>query len=345
MEKEKSRSNLQSLIENRISRRRALASMAATTTAVVAGSQIGNAEAAIGESGHESGQSMTTLDFEEVSHGIDQKIHVAPGHVAEPIIRWGDPLFADSPKIDFDKLSASDQLKQFGYNNDFVVYLPLPIGSESSDHGLLCVNHEYTNAELLFDDLDYRKKAETMTKQQSMYEMAAHGHSVVEIKREGRKWRVVKGKYNRRISALETRCKISGPAAGHKRLKTSDSPDGTECTGTLNNCAGGVTPWGTVLVAEENFQTYFGGQLVEGPEQENHRRYGLGDCKYAWHRFFRRFNVEKEPCGPNLFGWIVEYDPYDPNSTPVKRTQLGRMRHEGATTALTADGPNCCLFG
>ena len=317
------------VIEARMSRRGALGGLLAVAgLGIMGGLMTSRTALANGPS---------SLTFEELPHGYDETHHVAKGHAAEILIRWGDPVTADAPAFDPTKQSAAAQLKQFGYNADFVGFLPLPIGSNNADHGLLCVNHEYTNAHLMFPNFQGKDR---MTRAQVDVEMAAHGHAVVEVKKTGGKWAVVKdSKYNRRLSALETKMRLSGPAAGHRRLKTSADPTGIDVIGTINNCAGGKTPWGTVLIAEENFHGYFGGDPAKTAEARNYKRYGLrAKSSYAWLRYHDRFDVEKEPNEPNRFGWMVEFDPYDPQSVPVKRTALGRFKHEGATAVINRDG-------
>lgn len=179
------------------------------------------------------------------------------------------------------------------------------------------------------------------TPEQTRVEMMAHNGSVIEVKKENGRWRVVENSaYARRIT-LDTPMRIAGPAAGHERMKTGYDPTGTHVFGTINNCAGGKTPWGTVLMAEENFHGYFGGgEPDKMPEARNYKRYGVSASatSYAWHRSVERFDLAKEPNEPNRYGWMVEYDPYDPNSTPVKRTALGRFKHEGATAFVNKDG-------
>ena len=87
---------------------------------------------------------------------------------------------------------------------------------------------------------------------------------------------------------------ITGPAAGHPRLKTSADPTGRRVLGMLNNCAGGVTPWGTWLTCEENFHGYFAGKLPDDhPEARNHARYGVPAGWYAWGKFHDRFDVDQ----------------------------------------------------
>jgi secreted PhoX family phosphatase len=296
----------------------------------------------VGGSGVEAqAASPDASTFAELDHGIDETHHVAEGYNADVLLRWGDPLFDDAPQFDPAALTADGQSKQFGYNNDFIAYFPLPLGSQSSDHGLLCVNHEYTNSNLMFSDVSPGQPYGISSRRHMEVEMAAHGHSVVEVKRDEQgQWSYVQGSpYNRRIMASGPVMTLSGPAAGHERLRTKDDPTGREVIGTFNNCAGGQSPWGTCLMAEENVHFYFSGDPRGTNEAVNHLSLGVtSELRYDWAKYLDRFNVEKEPNEPNRFGWVVEYDPYDPQSVPVKRTALGRFRHEGATTALAKDG-------
>jgi secreted PhoX family phosphatase len=279
------------------------------------------------------------LGFKEVPHGLDEKDHVPEGYERQVLIRWGDPVAPGAPPFDVNALSAAAQEKQFGYNCDFIGYLPLPAGGRSSSHGLLGVNHEYTNPELMFAGLTREKRGD-LNADQCAIELAAHGFTVIEVKREAGQWKVVAdSKYARRFSMASTEFRIAGPAAGHARLKTKADPSGTKAIGTLNNCAGGVTPWGTFLCGEENFHFYFTGKPEGTPETANHLRLGVtGQTRVAWGKHIDRFNIEKEPNEPNRFGWVVEIDPYDAKSVPVKRTALGRIKHEGATIVIAPDG-------
>jgi hypothetical protein len=288
-------------------------------------------------------QAEPSFTFEELDARVAADHRVAQGYDAKVLIRWGDPVVPGAPAFDPMNQSAEAQEQQFGYNNDFIGYLPLPQGSDSSDHGLLTVNHEYTNEELMFPNYT-EDTAETVE-----IEMAAHGLSVIEVRRdaEGGQWSYEPtSEYNRRVSLRSTPVTFSGPAAGHDRLKTSTDADGMRVIGTVNNCAGGTTPWGTSLHAEENFHGYFGGSLPQGhPEARNHERYGVPGEWYSWHKFHSRFDIGQEPNEPNRFGWMVELDPYDPSSTPVKRTALGRFKHEGADIAIGEDGSVSVYMG
>jgi len=282
----------------------------------------------------------TRFAFDEVEAGVDERHHVAPGYHAEVLIRWGDPLFADSPEFDPHGQTADAQAKQFGYNNDFLGFFPI---AGSSERGLLAVNHEYTNEELMFPGLPRQEAKDVafagMTPELVAVEMMAHGGTVVELVRDNGKWRYLEtSPLNRRITA-ETEMLITGPAAGHDLLRTNADPTGTNVKGMLNNCAGGMTPWGTWVSAEENFNGYFWGELKEDHANfANFKRLGAPGNQYAWGKFHDRFDILKEPNEANRFGWIVEIDPTDPNSVPKKRTALGRFKHEGAAMLVNKDG-------
>jgi secreted PhoX family phosphatase len=273
--------------------------------------------------------------FTEVPRSTDDKHHVPPGYSAQVLLRQGDPIRPDAPEYNPATQTGADQEKQFGTDNDFIAFMPLPLGSASSTRGLLGVNHENHRAAICFPG-----NPKQLTREQVAVQIAAQGFSITEVAKEGNQWRVVKdSRYNRRISG-NAPMRIAGPAAGSERMKTSADPTGTRSFGTLNNCAGGTTPWGTILTAEENIQNYFIGDAGKGPEAAARKRYAIsGKGRYAdWGRYHDRFNLDKEPNEPNRWGWIVEIDPYDPNHTSVKRTALGRAAHECATTAVSHDG-------
>jgi uncharacterized protein len=320
------------LIEQRLQRRDAMRGLLGVG-AVAAFSQVPLPVAA-----QETGPS--SLTFKELAHTLDDKQHVAEGYDMQVVIRWGDPVVAGAPAFDPANLTAAAQEKQFGYNNDYLGLYALPAGSRSGDRFLLVANHEYINSNLMFAGLGAGRDANLKTsKEQVRVEMAAVGGAVIEIARQDGAWKVVDGsKFARRISA-NTPMDISGPAAGHELLKTSADPAGRKVLGTINNCAGGSTPWGTWLTCEENFDVYFGGDASKLPLPEMQKRYGVGRATaYGWSRHVDRFDLGKEPNEPNRFGWVVEIDPYQPGAPPVKRTALGRFKHEGCTYALAKDG-------
>ncbi|QPC88012.1 DUF839 domain-containing protein [Mesorhizobium sp. NBSH29] len=285
-------------------------------------------------------QGTTRFVFDEVTAGVDADHHVAAGYDADVLIRWGDPLFADAPEFDPLNQTAEAQAKQFGYNNDYLGFFPI---DGKSDHGLLAVNHEYTNEELMFPEMARQESKEVafaaMTPELVAIEMMAHGGAVVEVLRENGKWTYKKDSpLNRRITA-ETEMEITGPAAGHALMQTNADPSGTKVKGMINNCAGGMTPWGTWISCEENFNGYFMGEMGEAhPNYANFKRLGAPGAQYAWAKYHDRFDIIKEPNEANRFGWVVEIDPTDPNSVPKKRTALGRFKHEGAAMLVNTDG-------
>lgn len=281
------------------------------------------------------------LTFKPVTAKREDSISVADGYRSDVLIKWGDPLFTGSPAFNPENQSAASQISQFGYNVDWMGYLPLPsFESTNPRSALLVANHEYTNAELMFKNWP---GIAAQTREMTDIELAAHGLSVVELQRSNTgAWSYVVGsRFNRRITAM-TPITVTGPAAGSDWLKTSADPAGTTVLGTLNNCAGGITPWGTAITGEENFQAYFAnaGGVPAGAVRTSHTRYGIpsGGGEYSWARHYDRFDTTKTPNEPFRHGYMVEFDPYNPTSRIFKRSALGRFRHEGCTFQVAPDG-------
>ncbi|WP_284618747.1 PhoX family protein [Aquabacterium humicola] len=272
------------------------------------------------------------LGFKSVSASLEDAIRVPEGYTHQVLVPWGDPVGVAGAMPAFKPdagNSGAEQELQMGMHHDGVHYYPL----DGARRGLLVMNHEYVDYGLLYPDGDKTWHADKVRKAQ-----AAHGVSVSEIaQRADGSWQAVRpSRHARRITAA-TPMAVQGPAAGHPMMKTAADPQGRRVLGTLNNCASGKTPWGTYLTGEENWAYYFA--LDADPVDAHHRRWGLRKGRGArWHEHDERFDAAKHPNEPNRFGWIVEIDPFDPTSTPVKRTALGRAAHEGATVALTKDG-------
>jgi secreted PhoX family phosphatase len=327
------------LIGQRFSRRGLLKGALAVSaiSATVGAAALATAEEAKAET------KGSAFSFKEVEAGVDADHHVADGYQADVLLRWGDPLFADAPEFDPARQTPEAQAKQFGYNNDFVGYLPMPGAADPSAHGVLFVNHEYTNPHLMFPGVveikDGKPVMKNATKERYEIEAMAHGATVAEIRKTDGKWALVKdSKYNRRIT-VATEMQLSGPVAGTERVKTNADAGGRKVFGTLNNCSGAMTPWGTFVSGEENFHGYFSGKLPDGHREEaNYKRLAVPSAPYAWGRFEERFDLAKEPNEANRFGWVIEVDPFDPNSVPKKRTALGRFKHEGADSIVAKDG-------
>ena len=271
------------------------------------------------------------LGFKSVPASTADTIVVPEGYQVERLISWGDPLFADVAEFSnqLNKNTAANQKRQFGDNNDGMSFFPV-----DEQTAILAVNNEYTNYELMFEH-----QGKKMTAADVDYAQAAHGVSIITLTKQAQGWRFDKnGRFNRRIDA-NTAMRISGPAQGHALLQTNADPKGEVALGTFNNCANGMTPWGTYLTCEENFNGYFGSDAQVDLSSE-FSRYGIAaeDAGYGWYKFDRRFDLAKEPNEPNRFGWVVEIDPHDPNSIPVKRTALGRFKHENAELVIAEDG-------
>jgi secreted PhoX family phosphatase len=273
------------------------------------------------------------MGFQAIGVSVEDAVRVPPGYSATVLYRWGDPIGHPdgSPAFRPDASNtAAEQALQAGMHHDGMHFFPLPPGSSASDRGLLVVNHEYADDGLLHPDGIGTWTAAKVEKSQN-----AHGVAVVELRATGGAWSVVRpSPYARRITA-RTPIRLSGPAAGVPAMRTAADPDGTRVLGTLNNCAHGVTPWGTYLTCEENYPFYFVNATTPDQRRSGFTAKGRG---YRWNEFDARFDLAAHPNEGNRFGWVVEIDPFDRSSTPVKRTALGRFGHEGAQVTLAPDG-------
>jgi secreted PhoX family phosphatase len=297
--------------------------------------------------------------FKAVGPTREDRILLSPGLRHDVLIGWGDPLFKDDAGLTardirsldwLDAQAAAKQEKRFGTNNDALAFFASP---KKRSSGVLCVNHEYVVPELSFAGFQKDREAWIRAHPEAVSWMqAAHGVSVLDLERGMRGWRVVRGGPSTRRITANTPMQIMGPARGDALLRTNADPSGTTVLGTFANCAGGKTPWGTYLTAEENIQDYFGGarSWAENSADEAtklaYRRWPLRErSAFAWDSTDKRFDVRREPREALRHGWIVEIDPLDPSSTPKKRTALGRFCHEGANTILTADGRVAAYMG
>ena len=274
-----------------------------------------------------------SIGFTPVPVSGEDTVRVPAGYTARALYAWGDATgdARGMPAFRQDATNtADDQLLQAGMHHDGMHYFPLDSRTRN-ERGLLAINHEYTDDGLLHPGGMVPWTAEKVRKAQH-----AHGVSIVEVARDGGNWNIVRpSRYARRITAA-TPMRVSGPAAGHALLRTADDPTGTRVLGTLNNCANGYTPWGTYLTCEENWNNYFANR---GTPTTDERRYGVGaKSAFRWEEHDARFDAAAHPHEPHRFGWVVEIDPYDPAAVPVKRTALGRIKHEGAMMTTTRDG-------
>ncbi len=301
------------------------------------------------------------LPFDAIPTGRADAITVPPGYKATPFIPWGTPITGRYPAfLDDASNSAQDQAEQIGMHHDGMHFFPIDARrgpGRRSDHGLLVLNHEYIDAPLLHPNGPTVVGGKRTIAEEVRKEINAHGVSVVEIRRNvNGEWEVVPSRRNRRITAA-TPMQITGPARGHKLLQTRYSPQGTATRGTQNNCSNGFTPWGTYLTCEENWAGYFATRDTGLPREL--QRYGLrSSSRFGWETLpgdeFERFDATRKTADakgdyrnePNHFGWIVEIDPFDPDSTPVKHTALGRFAHEGLIFAPVKPGrPVVCYSG
>ncbi|MDD7985597.1 PhoX family phosphatase [Lentisphaera marina] len=262
-------------------------------------------------------------DFEELPARQASGLRLAQGFVYKNLCAFGDPLKAGLEDYDPKKLSAQEQQNRFGGACDFI-----HVFEEDDQNAIICINNEFPE-QGQYPDKSERKKA------------AYHsvGVSIAAVKRDAAgDWQVnTSSPYNRRITP-DTKAVITGPAAGHERMKSKASPDGIVSAGTFGNCAGGYTPWGTYLTAEENVQGYFSGQINGHKEEENFKRFGMKNKGNFFATIDSRFDLDSDSQSALHFGLVVEIDPKKPNEPMKKHSMLGRCRHECAKVRVRNDG-------
>jgi secreted PhoX family phosphatase len=304
-------------------------------------------------------------DFKSVPPQNTDALVIADGYRQKVIARWGDSLVTGTPDFDTHRLlgdswlnasAVSAQGRQFGTNADAVGYFAQKQGRAA--RGLVCVNHEYVNGELIWPGhgganmkLEPARAWFDKHPNAAAFMQAAHGVTVMQLVRDKDGWsRELSSPFNRRITA-NTPMDIHGPARGHELMRTNADPTGTRVLGTFANCSAGRTPWGTYLTSEENIDDYFAGAAVNKDTSNPaikgaYRRFELRDYSfYHWDFQDPRFDTAAEPKEAFRFGWMVEIDPFDPKSVPRKRTALGRFQHEGAGTVVGKSGHVAAYMG
>ncbi|MEO8666686.1 MAG: alkaline phosphatase PhoX, partial [Ignavibacteria bacterium] len=294
--------NLEKLIHAKISRRDLLSKAGKTTAFLAVGSILPNQFFDRLIHPEDKSLSKSNISFLPIDASMEDRLILPDGFNFNIIRMWGDKINAE---------------EYFGYNNDFVAYLPIDLlnGGNNSEDGLISVNHEYPSPLFInnYSDEDF-ENGRIKTKEEVDAEMRSVGLSIFRVKKVNGEWKFTDDEnYNRRIDA-NTFIKMSGKAKDR-------FPEFVK--GTLANCSGGVTPWGTILSAEENFQDYFAA--------DNY-------WEYRWNDTEKDFNTEN-------YGWVVEVDPFNKNSVPVKRTSLGRFRHENVAIVISGNEKAVAYMG
>ncbi|ARS51919.1 PhoX family protein [Kushneria konosiri] len=308
----------------------------------------------IRQAGAEPGRRLT-LGFESLPGSMTDGIVVPEGYTAQVLVPWGTPLDSSAARWQQDlRVTPAFQARAMGMHHDGMYHFPLDTQHASRDF-LLAINHEYIDQSALWapqggpthKDEGARPADEVRT------EINAHGVAIVRLRRDdqGHWGPVADDAHNRRITSA-TPMALAGPVAGTPWVVTAWSPEGTHVRGTNNNCASGYTPWGTYLTCEENWPEVFinRGELTADQARlginGERGRYGWESAEHGEQGEFSRFDNTPQGDDPARdyrneargFGYIVEIDPYAPDSTIYKRTALGRFRHEGCWPGRVVEG-------
>lgn len=319
------------VVEGVITRRKLLGgAMAFGTTSILAGTTSMVVDPAAASS---------RIGFQPVPANTLDTVTLPDGYSWHIVTKWGDPLWSNGAEFDQESRGTGrSQELAFGDNNDGMALF------SKGERYVLAANNEYANRGLMYGNREsgLPENADDVRKGK-----AAHGVSVIEVAQRDGRWSVVKDSpYNRKVTA-DTPVALSGPARGHELVKTAADPNGETALGTYNNCGNGRTPWGTYLTCEENFNAYYASTDENFQLTDAMKRYGIGlkDWGYGWWRHDERFDISKHPNECHRAGYVVEIDPLDSTSTPIKRTALGRFKHENAELVVANNGQVVVYMG
>lgn len=366
------------ILEQRISRRSLITKTASGAAALALASSL------VGCNDDDDNNSTPTttvkkpekFTFNPVAKNLNDIVTVPAGYEANVLYALGDPLTQTIPDWDDNNVPSGvsftarsgdchDGMSYFGLNSNSSKY-----DAKASNRGLLVMNHEYINQTFLHPK-GATKVNGRRPEDEVIREVNAHGVSIIELKKDAttQKVEIVKSSpFNRRITA-STVMDFAGTVAGSDLVKTKYSSSAKQTRGTHNNCGNGYTPWGTYLTTEENFIGYFLRNKGDDAKRSAAEiialnRYGLKDgasSRYGWETaigaiesqdLYDRWNAsitadsaDKDyRNGANTFGWIVEIDPFDSRSNPVKRTSLGRFAHEDCRSSRLIEGENLAFY-
>ncbi|KEC86278.1 MULTISPECIES: PhoX family protein [Acinetobacter] len=366
------------ILEQRISRRSLITKTASGAAALALASSL------VGCNDDDDNNSTPTttvkkpekFTFNPVAKNLNDIVTVPAGYEANVLYALGDPLTQTIPDWDDNNVPSGvsftarsgdchDGMSYFGLNSNSSKY-----DAKASNRGLLVMNHEYINQTFLHPK-GATKVNGRRPEDEVIREVNAHGVSIIELKKDAttQKVEIVKSSpFNRRITA-STVMDFAGTVAGSDLVKTKYSSSAKQTRGTHNNCGNGYTPWGTYLTTEENFIGYFVRNKGDDAKRSAAEiialnRYGLKDgasSRYGWETaigaiesqdLYDRWNAsitadsaDKDyRNGANTFGWIVEIDPFDSRSNPVKRTSLGRFAHEDCRSSRLIEGENLAFY-
>lgn len=322
------------ILQAHLKRRTVLAGgvAAAATTFFAAGPAGAVAGSAAAEGDAAASDGSPLIGFTPIPLDDGPVPQIAPEYEYSVVIPWGTKLKASDPDFSWPQTSSAAQERQVGIGHDGMWFFPTGRGADRNRRGVLAINHEFGRNSHVFG------KPAPESLEDVRISQAAHGISMIEIRQTTiGNWEIVPGGRRSSRVHMNTPVEFSGPAAGSPLLQT---PAGDEPTGTLNNCANGYTPWGTYLTCEENTNGYFGA-TGEWEASEGQARYGFSTTGfgYGWENFDPRFDLSNPDYknSENRYGWIVEVDPYRQTKKAVKRTALGRVKHEGCAIAVGKD--------